>query len=272
MTKQSSTSDSQVNTGLTSVTPACSVTADPEMPVLEDKPIKKAEAVTAKPNIEEEPVTKEKPEHEKKSLNDQTRPLSDSQATAVSSFSEVAKESKADDRLSPLEDLSAKINSTKPSALPGSKYTLRAKRKMIYEGEDGEHSGATRLKNPASVKERLKDANVPSGQDVKYQKRRKKEPPIIIKYIIINRFKGQKNMLVKMSKVNAEEQVVLLTPEKLEQYHKLAPLKDFWPKVPESTAVKFPITEPKAKKQPKRKAKVNSTNKSFYDFLYRASL
>uniref|UniRef100_A0A8D0AEM7 DNA polymerase zeta catalytic subunit n=1 Tax=Sander lucioperca TaxID=283035 RepID=A0A8D0AEM7_SANLU len=153
------------------------------------------------------------------------------------------------------------VTCTKPSALPGSKYTLRAKRKMIYDSEDGEYLGVTHSKTPASVKERLNDPNVPSGQEVKYQKRRKKEPPIIIKYIIINRFKGQKNMLVKMSKVNAEEQLVLLTPDKLQQYNQLAPLKDFWPKVPESTAVKFPITEPKAKKQPKRKAKVNPTNK-----------
>uniref|UniRef100_A0AAQ5YD35 DNA polymerase zeta catalytic subunit n=1 Tax=Amphiprion ocellaris TaxID=80972 RepID=A0AAQ5YD35_AMPOC len=166
-----------------------------------------------------------------------------------------------EDRLSPTQDLSAEVTCTKPSALPGSKYTLRAKRKMNYDGEDGEHSAVTRSKNSASAKERLKDSNVLTGQEPKYQKRRKKEPPIIIKYIIINRFKGQKNMLVKMSKVNVEEQLVVLTPEKLEQYNKLAPLKEFWPKVPESTAVKFPITEPKAKKHPKRKAKVNSANK-----------
>uniref|UniRef100_A0A8D0DBP9 DNA polymerase zeta catalytic subunit n=1 Tax=Sander lucioperca TaxID=283035 RepID=A0A8D0DBP9_SANLU len=181
-------------------------------------------------------------------------------AATTASFSEGAKDS-AEEMLSPLHDLSAKVTCTKPSALPGSKYTLRAKRKMIYDSEDGEYLGVTHSKTPASVKERLNDPNVPSGQEVKYQKRRKKEPPIIIKYIIINRFKGQKNMLVKMSKVNAEEQLVLLTPDKLQQYNQLAPLKDFWPKVPESTAVKFPITEPKAKKQPKRKAKVNPTNK-----------
>ncbi|XP_051265819.1 DNA polymerase zeta catalytic subunit isoform X2 [Dicentrarchus labrax] len=251
---ESSTSDSQVSTGLTSVTPACPVTAEPEMPILKDEPIKEAEP------IKDGPVTKEEPESEDKSVNEQTKPISEPLATPVSSFTKEVKES-AEDRLSPLQDLSAKVTCTKPSALPGSKYTLRTKRKMIYDGEDGEHSGATRSKNPDSIKERVKDVNVTSGQEVKYQKRRKKEPPIIIKYIIINRFKGQKNMLVKMSKVNAEEQLVLLTPKKLEQYNKLAPLKEFWPKVPESTAVKFPITEPKPKKQPKRKAKVNSTSK-----------
>ncbi|XP_044025704.1 DNA polymerase zeta catalytic subunit isoform X2 [Siniperca chuatsi] len=260
---ESSTSDSQFSTGLTSITPACPVTADTEMPGLEDKPIKEAEPIKDGPIMQGEPITKEEPESEERSVNEQTERLSEPPATTVSSFSEEVTDS-AEDMLSPLQDLSAKVTCTKPSALPGSKYTLRAKRKMIYDGEDGEHSGATRSKNPASIKERLKDTNVPSGQEVKYQKRRKKEPPIIIKYIIINRFKGQKNMLIKMSKVNAEEQLVLLTPDKLEQYNKLAPLKDFWPKVPESTAVKFPITEPKAKKHPKRKAKVNSTNKKTF--------
>ncbi|XP_076611860.1 DNA polymerase zeta catalytic subunit isoform X1 [Chaetodon auriga] len=255
-----STSDSQDSTGFTSITPASPVTADTEMAVLEDTPFQEAEPVTDGTITEGKPVAKGEPESEDRSVNEQTEPLSETSSTVVSSFSEEAKDS-TEDRLSQLQDLSAKVTCTKPSALPGSKYTLRAKRKMIYDGEDGEHSGGTRYKHPASIKERLKDTNVPSGQEVKYQKRRKKEPPIIIKYIIINRFKGQKNMLVKMSKVNAEEQLVLLTPDKLEQYKKLAPLKDFWPKVPESTAVKFPITEPKAKKHPKRRAKVNSTNK-----------
>ncbi|XP_070705223.1 DNA polymerase zeta catalytic subunit [Pempheris klunzingeri] len=254
---ESSTSDMQVSTGLTSISPGCAVTADTEMPVLEDKSVKEAELINNGPIIEGEPITKEEPETEERSVNEQTESLPEPTANAVSSFSEEVKSCDGPSA----ESLSVKVTCTKPSALPGSKYTLRTKRKMIYDGEDGEPSGGTRSKNPASVKERLKGTNVPSGQEVKYQKRRKKEPPIIIKYIIINRFKGQKNMLVKMSKVNAEEQLVLLTPEKLEQYNKLSPLKDFWPKLPESTAVKFPATEPKSKKHPKRKAKVNSTNK-----------
>ncbi|XP_054474015.1 DNA polymerase zeta catalytic subunit isoform X1 [Anoplopoma fimbria] len=260
---ESSTSDSQDSTGLTSTTPACPVTVDTEMPVLENKSIKEAEPIEDVPIMEGEPITKEEPQTEDRSVSEQseqTEPLSEPPANTFSSFSSEAKDS-AEDRLSPIHDLSAKVTCTKPSALPGSKYTLRAKRKMMYDGEDGEHSGATRSKNPASVKERFKDTHVPSGQEVKHQKRRKKEPPIIIKYIIINRFKGQKNMLVKMSKVSAEEQLVMLTSDKLDQYNKLAPLKDFWPKVPVSTAIKFPIIEPKVKKQPKRKAKVNSTNK-----------
>uniref|UniRef100_A0A8C7PPN6 DNA polymerase zeta catalytic subunit n=1 Tax=Oncorhynchus mykiss TaxID=8022 RepID=A0A8C7PPN6_ONCMY len=160
---------------------------------------------------------------------------------------------------------------THTSGLPGSKYTLRAKRKMSYDSsEDGEHSGTSRVKHPLALRDnyvRFKDNYILSTQELKYQKRRKmsrkepREPPIIIKYIIINRFKGQKNMLVKMAKVSAEEQRVVLTPDKLETYTKMAPLKSFWPKVLESCAVKFPLSEPKAnKKQPKRKVnKVNTT-------------
>ncbi|KAG5846710.1 hypothetical protein ANANG_G00117850 [Anguilla anguilla] len=158
-------------------------------------------------------------------------------------------------------DPPSKVGHSKPSGPPGSKYTLRAKRKMSYDSEDGEASGLSLHTKPALT---LRDNYLLSGHEYKYQKRRKmskKEPPIIIKYIIINRFKGQKNMLVKMAKVSADEQRVTLTPGRLELYKKLAPLKDFWPKVPESNAVKYPLVEPKAKKHPKRKAKVNSTSK-----------
>lgn len=263
----SSTSDSQISTGFTPIMPACPVKTEmlvSEMPFSEVKAIKQAKPVKDGPIVEGKPVTKEESGTEMRSFDEHAEPFSvppATNSTTVSIISEEANDT-AEDRLSPLQDESAEVTCTKPSALPGSKYTLRAKRKMCFEGEDGEHSGVTRSRNPASAKDnKLKNSNVPSGQDVKYQKRRKKEPPIIIKYIIINRFKGQKNMLVKMSKLNAEEQLVSLTPDKLKQYAKLAPLKDFWPKVPESTAVRFPIPEPKAKKQPKRKPKVNSTNK-----------
>ncbi|XP_026197359.1 DNA polymerase zeta catalytic subunit isoform X3 [Anabas testudineus] len=256
---ESSVCEGQVSTAFTSVMLAGPLTVDTDLPVSEDKPVNEPQPVKDGPIIEGKPVTKEEQVTEERSLNEQIEPFSEPPATnstIVSCFSEEGKDT-TEDRLSPLQDLSTKVDKTKP--LPGSKYTLRAKRKMSYDGEDGEHSGSTRSKSPASVK--IKNSNVSSGQEVKYNKRRKKEPPIIIKYIIINRFKGQKNMLVKLSKLNAEEQLVLLTPDKLEQYTKLAPLKDFWPKVPESTAVKFPVTEPKAKKHPKRKPKVNSNNK-----------
>ncbi|KAM9704047.1 DNA polymerase zeta catalytic subunit isoform 3-T3 [Menidia menidia] len=256
---QSSTSDSLANTGLASDMPACSMAADSEAPDSKEEALQESVPVRDEPTLEVEPMAVEEPEGEERILNEQPEPEPEPvvPSTTVSSFSEKAKDSTG----GPVQDEPAEVTCTKPSALPGSKYTLRAKRKMTYDGEDGEHSGPTRSKNPSAVKERLKDGSVSGGHESKYQKRRKKEPPVIIKYIIINRFKGQKNMLVKMSKVNAEENLVVLTPDKLEQYNKLAPLKDFWPKVPESTAMKFPVSGPKAKKHIKKKAKVSSANK-----------
>lgn len=155
------------------------------------------------------------------------------------------------------DDIPAKIACTKVSNLPGSKYTLRAKRKKSYDGEDGDHLSSRSSKQSLVHNEVMKDKN----NVLKKRRLSKKEPPIIIKYIIINRFKGQKNMLVKISKISADEPHTVLTSEKLAEYKKLAPLKEFWPKVPESTAVKYPLTESKVKKCPKRKAKVNPTSK-----------
>ncbi|KAM4712702.1 DNA polymerase zeta catalytic subunit isoform 2-T2 [Anableps anableps] len=251
---QSPTSDSPVSAGLSSETPACNQTADTEEPVSEDQPKPQTEANEDEPNEEDEPVSNKELDCEEKTVNEQIEPISEAavfNSTITSSLCEETKDA-AEERLSLDPDISVKVSCSKPSALPGSKYTLRAKRKQNFDGNDEEHPGSTRSKNPSKI---------PRGQETKYQKRRKKEPPVIIKYIIINRFKGQKNMLVKMSKVNVEEQLVVLTPDKVEHYSKLAPLKNFWPKVPESTAVRFPIKEAKAKKSPKRKAKVNSTSK-----------
>lgn len=257
---ESSTSDNQVNPGLTSVTLAYPLTAVPEMLVLEDSPVKEAESIRGDPINDRNPIIKEEPESDKSPVTDLIKPLPDPPGSTVSSFSEEGR-CATENTQKLLKDLSAKVTCIKSSPLPSNKYTLRAKRKMAYDSEDGEASGTTHSKKAASVNEQLKDTNVSFGQEVKYMKRRKKEPPVIIKYIIINRFKGQKNMLVKISKVNTEENLVLLTPDKLKQYNKLAPLKDFWPKVPESTAVRFPIIEPKLKRHHKKKAKVTSTNK-----------
>ncbi|KAM9355265.1 DNA polymerase zeta catalytic subunit [Pholidichthys leucotaenia] len=255
---QSATSENQqVGTNLSSGTPTHPIKGETEISPSDDQLLEEV-----KPG-KEGPVAEKEPESENSSLNTQTEPLSEpyvSSSTTATCFYEDAKDS-VEDTPHPTQDLPAAVSSTNPSALPGSKYRLRAKRKMKYDGEDREHSGATHSKNPASAKEWLMDSSNPGGQEPRHQKKRKKEPPVIIKYIIINRFKGEKNMLVKMSKVNTEEKLVVLTPDKLEQYSKLAPLKDFWPKVPQSTAVKYPFTEPKAKKHPKRKAKVNSANK-----------
>ncbi|KAM4529024.1 DNA polymerase zeta catalytic subunit [Fundulus diaphanus] len=250
---QSPTSDSPVSTGLPSVIPAVNQT-DTEGPVSKDQPKSQSELNKDEPNNEGEPVINRELNSEDKTVNEQIEPVSEaavSKSTIASSLCEETK-SPTEDSLSLDPHLSAKVSCTKTSALPGSKYTLRAKRKMNFDGDNEDHQTSTRTKNASKVSR---------WQETKYQKRRKREPPVIIKYIIINRFKGQKNMLVKMSKVNVAEQLVVLTPDKMEHYNKLAPLKNFWPKVPESTAVRFPLTDSKAKKSPKRKARVNSTSK-----------
>ncbi|XP_063773215.1 DNA polymerase zeta catalytic subunit isoform X2 [Pseudophryne corroboree] len=147
-------------------------------------------------------------------------------------------------------------------ALYGNKYTLRTKRKVNFEIEDGEANLGTSNSNvnlPQPV-----EANESAVQTQKGRKRRKvsnKLPPVIIKYIIINRFKGRKNMQVKLEKLDHTEQQVKLTDSKLTFYNKMAPLKDFWPKVPESPATKYPVYPVAPKKTNKRKTKPKSAKK-----------
>ncbi|NWH77848.1 REV3L polymerase, partial [Piaya cayana] len=146
--------------------------------------------------------------------------------------------------------------------LCGNKYTLRTKRKVNYETEDSEssfvaHNSKINLPQPIEGVESLDG----SQKSRKRRKLSKKLPPVIIKYIIINRFRGRKNMLVKLGKVDSSEERVLLTEEKMNLYKKLAPLKDFWPKVPDSPATKYPIYPLTPKKSQKRKAKHKSTKK-----------
>lgn len=146
--------------------------------------------------------------------------------------------------------------------LYGNKYTLRAKRKVNYETEDSEssfvtHNSKISLPHPMEIGESL-DGTLKSR---KRRKMSKKLPPVIIKYIIINRFRGRKNMLVKLGKIDSKEKQVILTEEKMELYKKLAPLKDFWPKVPDSPATKYPIYPPTPKKSHRRKTKHKSAKK-----------
>ncbi|KAJ7418270.1 DNA polymerase zeta catalytic subunit [Willisornis vidua] len=146
--------------------------------------------------------------------------------------------------------------------LCGNKYTLRTKRKVNYETEDSEssfvaHNARVNLPQPIESVE----SSDGSQKSRKRRKLSKKLPPVIIKYIIINRFRGRKNMLVKLGKVDSSEERVVLTEEKMNLYKKLAPLKDFWPKVPDSPATKYPIYPLTPKKSHKRKAKHKSTKK-----------
>uniref|UniRef100_A0A8C0MB37 DNA polymerase zeta catalytic subunit n=1 Tax=Canis lupus familiaris TaxID=9615 RepID=A0A8C0MB37_CANLF len=146
--------------------------------------------------------------------------------------------------------------------LYGNKYTLRAKRKVNYETEDSEssfvtHNSKISLPHSMEIGESL-DGTLKSR---KRRKMSKKLPPVIIKYIIINRFRGRKNMLVKLGKIDSKEKQVILTEEKMELYKKLAPLKDFWPKVPDSPATKYPIYPLTPKKSHRRKSKHKSAKK-----------
>ncbi|XP_053566840.1 DNA polymerase zeta catalytic subunit [Bombina bombina] len=147
-------------------------------------------------------------------------------------------------------------------ALYENKYTLRTKRKANLESEDGE-SGLEAQNSKLSLphpSELIEDVVNPQ----KVRKRRKtssKQPPVIIKYIIINRFKGRKNMQVKIGRLDHTEENVKLTEDKIQQYSKIAPLKDFWPKVPDSPATKFPIFPITPKKSYKKKSKQKSAKK-----------
>uniref|UniRef100_A0A8C8SKD4 DNA polymerase zeta catalytic subunit n=1 Tax=Pelusios castaneus TaxID=367368 RepID=A0A8C8SKD4_9SAUR len=146
--------------------------------------------------------------------------------------------------------------------LCGNKYTLRTKRKVNYETEDSEssfvmHNSKISLPQPIESGESLDG----SQKSRKRRKLSKKLPPVIIKYIIINRFRGRKNMLIKIGKIDSSEEQVVLTEEKINLYKKLAPLKDFWPKVPDSPATKYPIYPLTPKKSHRRKAKHKSAKK-----------
>ncbi|MEE6509374.1 hypothetical protein FKM82_025794, partial [Ascaphus truei] len=148
-------------------------------------------------------------------------------------------------------------------ALYGNKYTLRTKRKVNFENEDGESSlGApnSKLSQPPPM-EATEDDVLGSHKTRKRRKISNKLPPVIIKYIIINRFKGRKNMQVKIGKLNPGEEQVKLTEDKIQLYDKMAPLKDFWPKVPDSTATKYPIYSETPKSRHKRKTKPKSAKK-----------
>lgn len=111
-------------------------------------------------------------------------------------------------------------------------YGLRSKRKVRYSDDylydvdslESEKNAEKKEKAPAGQKEE---------EDVDWcpKKRRKsyrKEPPVVIKYIIINRFKGERLMSVKLGKLEPVGGTVSLNTETLSKYETLAPLKDFW--------------------------------------------
>ncbi|KAM6924224.1 LOW QUALITY PROTEIN: neurite extension and migration factor [Xenentodon cancila] len=111
-------------------------------------------------------------------------------------------------------------------------YGLRSKRKVRYSDDYLYDVDSLESEKNAEKKEKA-----PSGQkeeeDVDWcpKRRRKscrKEPPVVIKYIIINRFKGERLMSVKLGKLDPVDATVSLNAETVSKYETLAPLKDFW--------------------------------------------
>lgn len=111
-------------------------------------------------------------------------------------------------------------------------YGLRSKRKVRYSDDYLYDVDSLESEKNAEKKEKA-----PSGQkeeeDVDWcpKKRRKsyrKEPPVVIKYIIINRFKGERTMSVRVGKLDPVDGTVSLNTDTLSKYETLAPLKDFW--------------------------------------------
>uniref|UniRef100_A0A672FDP6 Neurite extension and migration factor b n=1 Tax=Salarias fasciatus TaxID=181472 RepID=A0A672FDP6_SALFA len=111
-------------------------------------------------------------------------------------------------------------------------YGLRSKRKVRYSDDYLYDVDSLESEKNAEKKEKA-----PTGQkeeeDVDWcpKKRRKscrKEPPVVIKYIIINRFKGERLMSVKLGKLDPVDATVSLNADTVSKYETLAPLKDFW--------------------------------------------
>ncbi|XP_051951569.1 neurite extension and migration factor isoform X1 [Xyrauchen texanus] len=113
-------------------------------------------------------------------------------------------------------------------------YRLRAKRKVAYREDylydvdsiESERNAEKCEKQPAGLKKERDDDWSPK----KRRRSNRKEPPVIIKYIIINRFKGQRHMRVRLGQVDPSPAVVSLSPNALLHYEKLAPLKAYWQK------------------------------------------
>ncbi|KAM9440695.1 neurite extension and migration factor [Clarias gariepinus] len=111
-------------------------------------------------------------------------------------------------------------------------YRLRAKRKVAFREDylydvdsiESERNAEKRKKLSVGPKKEWDDDWCPK----KRRRSCRKEPPVVIKYIIINRFKGEKHMQVKLSRVDPSVTMVNLSPDTLLHYEKLAPLKAYW--------------------------------------------
>ncbi|XP_068596918.1 neurite extension and migration factor [Brachionichthys hirsutus] len=111
-------------------------------------------------------------------------------------------------------------------------YGLRSKRKVRYSDDYLYDVDSLESEKNAEKKEKAASGQK-KEEDVDWcpKKRRKshrKEPPVVIKYIIINRFKGERLMSVKLGKLDPVNAAVSLNTDTVSKYETLAPLKHFW--------------------------------------------
>ncbi|XP_066496318.1 neurite extension and migration factor [Tiliqua scincoides] len=136
------------------------------------------------------------------------------------------------DVLQDLKDCNKYLPRDHSSSFIQQNYGLRAKRKVRYSDDYLYDVDSIESEKIVDKKEWIPDGPKEEDDDEWCPKKRRKvsrkEPPVIIKYIIINRFKGEKHMLVKLGKVDAGETTVTLSEELLSKYARLAPLKAFW--------------------------------------------
>lgn len=133
--------------------------------------------------------------------------------------------------LAPHHGRLSRENSSSSSQLS---YRLRAKRKVAYREDylydvdsiESERNAEKRDKQPTGLKKERDDDWCPK----KKRRSNRREPPVIIKYIIINRFKGQRHMRVRLGRVDPSPAAVCLSPNALLHYERLAPLKAYWQK------------------------------------------
>uniref|UniRef100_A0A8C5SGP5 Neurite extension and migration factor n=1 Tax=Laticauda laticaudata TaxID=8630 RepID=A0A8C5SGP5_LATLA len=136
------------------------------------------------------------------------------------------------DVLQDLKDCNKYLPRDHSSSFIQQNYGLRAKRKVRYSEDYLYDVDSIESEKIVDKKEWIPDGPKEEDDDDWCPKKRRKvsrkEPPVIIKYIIINRFKGEKHMLVKLGKVDPSEMTVTLSEELLSKYARLAPLKSFW--------------------------------------------
>ncbi|XP_069468675.1 neurite extension and migration factor [Ambystoma mexicanum] len=137
------------------------------------------------------------------------------------------------DALREIKDCTSYLSREHPSSFIQQNYGLRVKRKVRYSDDYLYDVDSIESEKVPEKKEGIPDGLPKKEDDDDWcpKKRRKvsrKEPPVVIKYIIINRFKGEKHMLVKLSKIDVDEPSVTLSKDVLDKYEKLAPLKGYW--------------------------------------------